>query len=88
MPNKSAGASPMAAEASAAFYPSRAPRSGPLGTFTKFPEYIEDPLEEKMKVAREAAKAARINSTPFKPTSKPKTSPSRTIIFHTKGLKP
>lgn len=65
----------------AAFYPARAPKSGPLGTFMKFPEYKEDPLEEKLKAAKLAAADARISTVPFKPTSKPKSSPSKSIIF-------
>ena len=72
-----------------AFYPSRAPRSGPLGTFTKFPEYLPDPLEEKLKKAKEAAAAARIvGAAPFKPTSKPHTTPMPSIVFHITGPKP
>ena len=72
-----------------AFYPSRAPRSGPLGTFTKFPEYLPDPLEEKMKAAKEAAAAARlVGAAPFKPTSKPHTTRTPSIVFHTAGPSP
>ena len=72
-----------------AFYPSRAPRSGPLGTFNKFPEYKEDPLEEKLKLAKAAAEAARaVGAAPFKPTSKPHTTPTPSIVFHTAGPKP
>ena len=72
-----------------AFYPSKAPKSGPLGTFTPFPPYKEDPLEEKMKLAKEAALQARlVGGAPFKPTSKPHTTPTPSIIFHTAGPKP
>jgi len=71
-----------------AFYPSRAPRSGPLGTFNKFPEYKEDPLDEKMKAAKAAAAAARTEGAPFKPTSKPHTTPTPTNVIHTNGPKP
>ena len=72
-----------------AFYPSRAPKSGPLGTFNKFPEYKEDPLEEKMKLAKAAAAEARlVGAAPFKPTSKPHTTPTPSIVFHTVGPKP
>jgi len=72
-----------------AFYPSRAPRSGPQGTFNKFPEYKEDPLEEKLKLAKAAAEAARqVGSVPFKPTSKPHTTPTPSISFHIVGPKP
>ena len=72
-----------------AFYPSRAPRSGPQGTFTKFPEYLPDPLEEKLKKAKEeAAKARIVGAAPFKPTSKPHTTPMPSIVFHITGPKP
>uniref|UniRef100_A0A7S3BTE4 Cilia-and flagella-associated protein 96 n=1 Tax=Haptolina ericina TaxID=156174 RepID=A0A7S3BTE4_9EUKA len=68
------------------FYPSKAPRSGKQGTFTKFPEYLPDPLEEKLKAAKEAAQAARASiGGPFKPPQKPKTCPTKTIIFHQPG---
>jgi len=71
------------------FYPSRAPRSGPQGTFEKFPVYKEDPLEEKIKAAKAAAAAARVvGAAPFKPTSNPHTTPTPTISFHIAGPKP
>jgi hypothetical protein len=69
-----------------AFFPSAAPKSGPLGTFAKFPKYMEDPLEEKMKLAKAAAaEAANVGAAPFKPTSKPHTTPTPSILFHTAG---
>jgi hypothetical protein len=65
-----------------AFYPSRAPRSGPLGTFNKFPPYIEDPLSEKMKLAKAAAAAARLEGVaPFKPTGRGYSTPTPSIVF-------
>jgi len=71
------------------FYPSRFPRSGPQGTFEKFPVYKEDPLEEKIKIAKEAAAAARVvGAAPFKPTSKPYTTPCPSIAFHVSGPTP
>ena len=71
-----------------AFYPSKAPKSGPLGTLTPFPAYKEDPLEEKMKLAKEAALQARlVGVAPFKPTSKPHSTPTPSIVFHTAGPK-
>jgi len=70
----------------APFYPSRAPKSGHVGTFNKFPLYMEDPLDLKLKAARAAAEAARaVNSNPFKPPQKPKTCPTRSILFHQPG---
>jgi len=72
-----------------AFYPSRAPRSGPQGTFSKFPEYKEDPLEEKIKLAQAAAAAARmVGAAPFKPTSKPHSTRQPSIAFRIVGPKP
>ena len=89
IPKREAKASEFAPVSERAFYPSRAPRSGPLGTFTKFPEYKEDPLEEKMKIAKAAAEAAKnVGAAPFKPTSKPHTTPTPSIAFHTVGPKP
>ena len=58
---------------------------GPLGTFHKFPEHMADPLEEKMKAAREAAEAARITGGPWKPSYAGKTAPTKTVIFHEPG---
>jgi len=89
IPKREAKVSTFANVSDKAFYPSRAPRSGPLGTFEKFPVYKEDPLEEKMKVAKAAAAEARIaGAAPFKPTSKPFTTPCPTIMFHIPGAKP
>ena len=46
-------------------------------------------LEEKLKAAKAAAAAARIEGqAPFKPTSKPHTTPTPSIVFHTAGPKP
>ena len=68
------------------FYPSKAPTSGPQGTFNKFPKYIEDPLDVKMKAAKAAADALkREGLQPFKPTSKPFSTPTPTIMFHVTG---
>jgi len=73
----------------APFFPSKAPKSGPQGTFNKFPEYKEDPLDLKIKLAKEAAAAQRVvGAAPFKPTSKPFTTPTPSIVFHTPGGNP
>ena len=49
----------------------------------------QDPLEEKMKLAKAAAAAARREgAAPFKPTSKPYTTPCPSILFHTPGGSP
>ena len=73
----------------AAFYPAKAPTSGWQGAFNKFPLYIEDPLDEKMKLAKAEAEAAKnVGAAPFKPTSKPFTTPQPSIVFHTVGPKP
>jgi hypothetical protein len=68
------------------FYPSRAPRSGPQGTFSKFPEYKEDPLDLKVKAAKEAAAALkREGLAPFKPNGNIYSVPTPTIVFHAVG---
>jgi len=68
------------------FYPSKAPTSGPQGAFSKFPKYIEDPLDLKVKAAKEAAKTLeRDGLAPFKPTSKPFSTRTPTIMFHIVG---
>jgi len=85
MPDKPEPASPEVVP-TVPFYPSRAPRSGPMGTFQKFPEYIEDPLEEKIKAARAVAAATRITTTAFRPTSNAKSTPQKTILFHEAGV--
>ena len=55
----------------------------------QFPEYKEDPLEEKMKAAKAAAAAARVaGAAPFKPTSRPHTTPTPSIMFHAAGPQP
>jgi len=70
----------------APFYPAKAPKSGHQGTFNKFPAYKEDPLDEKLKAAKAAAEAARaIIGNPFKPPQKPKTCPTKSILFHQPG---
>jgi len=84
---------PVGLKHDAPFYPGQGPRSGagsphvlgPLGTFHKFPEHMADPLEEKMKAAREAAEAARITGGPWKPSYAGKTAPTKTVIFHEPG---
>ena len=51
------------------FFPAQAPKSGPQGTFNKFPEYKEDPLHLKVEAAKKAAEEARaVGDRPFKPT--------------------
>uniref|UniRef100_A0A7S4C2H8 Cilia-and flagella-associated protein 96 n=1 Tax=Chrysotila carterae TaxID=13221 RepID=A0A7S4C2H8_CHRCT len=80
---KSANSSPKPA---VPFYPSRAPRSGRLGTFEPFPKYQEDPLEEKLKQAREAAAASKISGPAFRPTSKPKSTRTQSILFRQPGV--
>lgn len=89
VPERKPKESEFAPVAERAFYPARAPRSGPLGTFLPFPKYMEDPLEEKMKLAKAAAAAAKLDGiAPFKPTGKPHSTPSPSIVFHTIGPKP
>lgn len=85
MPARPAEESEAAKAALAPFYPSRCPRSGPQGTFEKFPEYKEDPLEEKLKAVREEVAKARPTGAPFKPTSRPKSMRTTTILFHEPG---
>jgi len=69
------------------FFPSKAPKSGPQGTFNKFPEYKEDPLHLKVKAAKEAAAKERIaGAAPFKLGSPaPFSVPQPTIVFHVPG---
>lgn len=69
----------------APFYPSKAPRSGIMGTFNKFPVYLEDPLDAKIAAAKAAADAAKLTSAPFRPTSKPKSGPVKSVLFHHPG---
>ena len=70
------------------FFPAQAPRSGPQGTFNKFPVYMEDPLHLKVEAAKAAAAAASaVGAAPFKPTGKPHTTPTPSIVFHTVGPK-
>lgn len=71
------------------FYPARGPRSGWQGAMNKFPVYLPDPLEEKMKLAKQEAEAAKnVGAAPFKPTSKPFTTPQPSIVFKTFGPQP
>ena len=70
------------------FYPAQGPRSGPLGTFSKFPEYIEDPEDAKMKAAREAAAEAKITGGAWRPTYSNKSTPMKTIVFREAGIVP
>ena len=68
------------------FFPAQAPKSGPQGTFNKFPEYKEDPLHLKVEAAKKAAEEARaVGDRPFKPTGKPHSTPTPSILFHTPG---
>jgi len=69
------------------FFPSKAPKSGPQGTFNKFPEYKEDPLHLKIEAAKKAAAEQRIaGAAPFKLGSPaPYTVPTPTIVFHVPG---
>ena len=77
----------------APFYPARGPRSGsgsphvlgPLGTFQKFPEYMDDPLEAKLAAAREAAAAIQLSGGAWKPSYRGKSSPTKTVLFHEPG---
>ena len=47
---------------------------------------MEDPLEEKMKLAKAAAAAAKLDGVaPFKPTSKPFSTPTPSIVFKVAG---
>lgn len=81
--SKTAGESP---GKGAPFYPSRAPRSGRQGTFEKFPPYQEDPLEEKLKRTQQEVQSARIKGPAFRPTSKPKTVRTPSILFRQPGV--
>lgn len=67
------------------FYASQAPRKGKLGTFGKFPQYMDDPLEEKIKAARAQAEKEKITTAAFRPTSPSKSTPSKSILFHQPG---
>ena len=74
------------AEHDRAFRPAQAPKSGPQGTFEKFPKYIEDPLDLKIKEAKEEAAKNRIEgAAPFKPTGTGNSIPQPSILFHTYG---
>jgi len=65
-----------------AFFPAKAPSSGPHATLNKFPEYKEDPLDLKIKKAQEEAAAnRREGAAPFKPTGNPHTTPTPSIVF-------
>lgn len=78
--------SPFKNVSDAPFKPARAPRSGPQGTFNKFPEYKEDPWDLKIKKAQEEAAAnRREGAAPFKPTGNPHTTPNPSIVFHVPG---
>jgi len=72
----------------APFYPSKAPKSGPQGTFEKFPEYHPDPLDLKIKAVQEEVAKARPTGAPFKPTSKPKSMRTTSVLFHEPGVCP
>jgi len=67
------------------FYPSKAPSSGPQGTFMKFPEYKEDPLDLKLKALAEEVAAAKRTGPAFKPPSKPKSMRVTSVLFHEAG---
>ena len=67
---------------SAPFFPAKAPRSGPMGTFNRFPTYMEDPLAKKLEKAKEEADKAKLEGVaPFKPPSKGFTTPQPSIAF-------
>tara|TARA_B110001452_G_scaffold93391_1_gene77077 strand:+ start:4820 stop:5587 length:768 start_codon:yes stop_codon:yes gene_type:complete len=68
------------------FYPPQAPREGKLGTFGKFPQYMDDPLDEKMKAAREQAEKEKITTAAFKPGAGSKSTPTKSIAFHQPGV--
>mmetsp|Transcript_2792 Transcript_2792/g.7807 ORF Transcript_2792/g.7807 Transcript_2792/m.7807 type:complete len:334 (-) Transcript_2792:359-1360(-) len=66
-----------------AFFPAKAPRSGPQATFNKFPVYIEDPLHLKIKAAQEEAAKHKIEGlAPFKPTGNAYSVPCPSIVFN------
>ena len=70
----------------APFFPAKSPKSGKFGAFNKFPTYMEDPLDDKLKAAKAAADAVkRTDAVPFKPPMKPHTTPTRSIMFHQAG---
>ena len=89
MPERPKPKSEFAPVADRPFYPARGPRSGWQGAMNKFPVYLPDPLEEKMKLAKQEAEAAKnVGAAPFKPTSKPFTTPQPSIVFKTFGPQP
>ena len=71
-----------------AFYPAHGPVSGDAGLFQKFKEigYMEDPLDEKIRKTREAVAAAKGDGKPFRPTSRPKSTRTQSILFHHAGV--
>ena len=93
MPDKPVPPPPAEAVGLTPFYPAKGPQSGaasphvlgPLGTFQKFPEHIPDDHEEKMKLVREAAAAAKIDGAAWRPTYANKTCPT---MWKTRRLRP
>lgn len=59
------------------FKPSSPPKVGYDSYFTKFPEYMSDPYVKKVERKKEEDKAKPI----FKPTSGPKSTPTKSILF-------
>ncbi len=50
--------------------------------------YASDPEELKLQKTREAVNAAKISGPPFRPTSRPKTMRTQSIMFHEPGVSP
>lgn len=61
------------------FRPSSPPKRGYNSTFNKFPEYKEDPIEERMKKERDERRKAKPKVV-FKPVSAAHSTPTRPIL--------
>jgi len=70
------------------FYPPKGPKSGPLGTCQKFPEWMPDPDTHRIALHKKELAVALASSVPFVPPSTPKSMPVKSVLFHTPGMAP